>query len=333
MLIPILDFENKLQVNDLIRFDASKSIAVKGTVNPINSVKIKAGESSSEIEVHDADNRKWFLDYIFTGYEFDVDNTNNEVVFTLNGVKYTGLVVSGSYSLNDLLLALKNAMEAVAPSITVTTSVDNKNRITITTSSPVELLPSYSTKDLLQHLGFYKKGINTGAPIEYCLKKITLTVASISENKTLVSFLKLYTVEGDALFSNDSDLVVKEHDIMKWVSKGRSSHLSTHRNAQAEIVDWLDRKGYRDINGDKLTKFSFVDNSDVRTWSTYLTLKLFFMGNNNQNDDIFKEKAKYYDGLCIEARNRAVLSLDIDGDGEPEKNQGPDISSGRLFFR
>jgi hypothetical protein len=69
-------------------------------------------------------------------------------------------------------------------------------------------------------------------------------------------------------------------------------------------------------------------------WSTYLALKLFFAGVQNATDDVFKRKASYYEKLEIEARDRAVLNLDLDGDGKEEVDRdSADIRSGRLFYR
>lgn len=234
MIVPVLHCEKVLQVKDLTRFDASRSILVKGSADPINSVKIKLGASGPEIEVFNAQPKNWFVDYAF----------------------------------ND-------------PGAT----------------------------------------------------EITLTVASASESASVTETINILTAEEDALFSGDADLISLESDIMKWLPNGRSSFLDLHRKSQSLIVDWVNRQGYRDDKGDKFTKAAFKDNSDVNLWSVYTTLKLFFMGVQNATDDVFKKKADYYHKLEIEARDRAILDLDMDGDGEVDKHEGPDIRSGRLFFR
>lgn len=333
MIIPVLHTEKQVQVGDLIRFDADKSVLVKGSVNPINSVKIKPGASALEFEVYHSNSKNWFLDFVFNEYQFDVDPTNSSVKFETGGASYTANILTGTYDIANLLIALKAAIELAAPALTVSISIDSRNRVTVAPSMPLKLLPKATSTDFLQHIGFTYNGQLMGTPIEYGLRKVTLTVASISESTSIDQYVEVYTPEGDALFSEDSDLVAHENDIMKWLPQGKSSFTDLHRRAQRLILDWVDRQGYRDDEQKRITKFAFVQNADVRVWSTYVVLKLFFMGVQNQTDDVFKKKALYYEKLEIEARDRAVLNLDLDNDGKEDKTDGPDIRSGRLFFR
>lgn len=333
MIIPILHSEKQLQIKDLTRFDASKSVLVKGSVDPINSVKIKAGADGTDIEVFNASPKNWFVDFVFNEFKFDVDATNSSVKFETGGTTYNANVLTGTYNLANLLIALKAAIELAAPSVTVSISLDSRNRVTVAPSQPLKLLPKATSTDFLQHIGFTDDGQLVGNPVEYGLRKVTLTVASTSESASIDQYIEVYTAEGDALFSEDSDLVAHENDIMKWLPQGRGSYMDLHRRAQRLILDWVDRQGYRDDEQKRITKFAFVQNTDVRVWSTYVVLKLFFMGVQNQTDDVFKKKAAYYEKLEIEARDRAVLNLDLDNDGKEDTIDGPDIRSGRLFFR
>lgn len=333
MIISILHAEKQIQLQDLTRFDASKSLLVKGSTNPINSVKIRAGANATEVELFNANPKNWFLDWAFSEYAFDVDASNSDVTFELNNAKQTINVPSSTYTLSNLLTAIKDALETAVPTLTVSVTLDERNRITINPNLPLKFMPKATGKELLQHLGFVKDGQLEGAPVEYGLRKVTLTVSSVSESASIDQYVEVYTAQGDALFSEDADLIAHENDILKWLPNGRGSFLDLHRRAQRLILDWLDRQGYRDDNFEKLTKWAFVDNSDVRTWSTYKVLGLFFQGAHNQTDDVFKRKAEYYKKLEIEARDRAVLSLDLNGDGKPDQLKGPDIRSGRLFFR
>lgn len=334
MIIAILHAEKQLQVQDLTRFDASKSILVKGSVDPINSVKIKAGADGTDIEIFNAQPKNWFVDFAFSEYKFDVDATNSKLSFEVNGTKYVTDVVAGTYTLATLLVAIKTAMELIAPPLVVSFSVDERSRITIAPSLSLKILPKSSSSDLFQHVGFKEDGQLVGYPVEYGIRKVTLTVASISESNSIDQYIEVYSEYGDFLFNEDADLVGFENDIMKWLPAGRGSYKDVNRKSQRSILDWVDRQGYRDDSGKKITKFAFVDNSDVRMWSTYLSLKLFFMGITNATDDVFKRKAAYYEKLEIEARDRVVLNLDLDGDGKKEENnESADIRSGRLFYR
>lgn len=348
MIIAILHNEKQIQLQDLTRFDASKSVLVKGSPNPILSVKIQPGADETEVEVFNSDCKKWFLDWAFAEYKFDVEPSNSELVFEVSGVQYKTNVLTGTYDLANLLSEIKNAMEAIASPLTVSITVDERNRVSINPSLPLKILPNYSSAGLLRHLGFKydAEGASVrGMPVEYGLRKITVTVGAgtpgatpsdpptITESASISSFAEVYTEEGDSLFSEDSDLTSEEPDIMKWLPAGRGSYKDLHRKAQRLILDWCDRQGYRDDNQRKLTKWAFVDESDVRMWSYYMVLRLFFMGAQNDVDDVFKKKAAYYEKLEIASRDRAVLNLDLDGDNKPDTPNGPDIRSGRLFFR
>lgn len=333
MLIPILHAEKQLQLFDLTRFDASKSVLVKGSANPINSVKIKAGADAAYIEVYNSVQKNWFLDFAFNSYAFDVDSSNDDITFEIGSTQYSTNVAAGTYSLANLLQAVKTAMEAVASPLTVSFTVDERNRVTLNPSLPLNVLPNFTSADLFHHIGFKDEGQIIGYPVEYGIRKITLTVASSSESASFSHYLEVYTPEGDALFSDDSDFTVNENDIMKWLPNGRGSFLDLHRKAQKEIVDWCDRKGYRDDLGKKITKWAFVDNSDVRMWSAYMGLRMFFEGVQNQTDDVFKKKADMYGKKEIEARNRVELSLDLNGDKKADTASAVSFSSGRLIMR
>lgn len=339
MIIAVLHTEKHLQTKDLTRFDASKSILVKGSTAPITSVKIKPGADGTEVEVFNSNPKNWFLDWAFTDYAFDVDADGaNEVSFKMEGVEYSTFVASGTYTLANLLTAIKNAVETLVPTLTLSFAVDERNQVSFSPSLALEFQPNKTSKDLLKHLGFTKPGLE-GGPVEYGLRKVTLTIKSetmpgpvVVDSKETHAFIQVYTPEGDALFSEDADLVSEEPDIMKWLPAGRATYLDLHRKSQKLILDYMDRQGYRDDNGDKITKFSFVDNSDVRLWSYYQVLRLFFMGAQNAKDDVFKDKAKYYEKLEIASRDRAVLNLDLDGDKKPDVvNVG--VREGRLFLR
>jgi hypothetical protein len=140
--------------------------------------------------------------------------------------------------------------------------------------------------------------------------------------------------EEDHLFSNDSDLKVHEPDILKYVREGRSSYLDYHRRTQTLILDHLDREGYVDIHGNKYTKDAVVDFTEVKEWSTFMTLRLIFEGISNSVDDIFSAKSKRYKGLENEHRDRVILRIDQDGD--EELNTGEEIDgmrTARVFRR
>lgn len=331
MLLAILENEEKIQVGDLTRFKASKSIAVKGSANPINAVKITAGASATEVNVFDSDSNNWFLDWAFNEQSFDIDSTNRQVLFKVGGVEYSTNIAVGTYATLALLLAqIKTVIEAVASPLTVTFSVGKYNRITITPSdasfSPVLNQDPASLFDQLQ---FVKDSL-VSMPVEYSTKIIELEVSSISESATIKKYVKLYTPEGDKLFSSDADLTTRERDILKWTAEGRASFIAEHRAAQEEILEWLYDNNILDGDGNRLTKWSIVRTPELNLWSTYKVLANLMLSFSNAVDDDFDQKAAKYNKIEIGYQNKFNLKVDTDLDGEQDAVQETSTSSGSL---
>jgi hypothetical protein len=83
-------------------------------------------------------------------------------------------------------------------------------------------------------------------------------------------------------------------------------------------MTYLDEKRIWDTQGNRLTLDAITDVVEVKDWSKFMTLRLIFEGISNATDDVFHEKALRYKALEVEARNRAALRLDRDGDGETD---------------
>jgi len=335
MIIPILNLEESVQTNDLTRFDATKTIKAKGGVaGDINSVKIKAGLDAADIEIYDADSSAWFLDWVFTSQNFDIDEYNNAINFEVEQVAYRALVPNGTYSLANLLTAAKNTIEAVASPLTVNFTVDVNNRITLSPSLPIKLLLNKEPACLLSLLNFYDKDILKSLPVEFSIKVITLTVAtSAPESATLTKHIKVFTPESDRLFASDSELMIRERDIMSWVADGRSSFLAEHRKVQTEIIDWLFKEGYYDNHNQALTKWSIVHTKELRQWAIYKTLSALMLSFSNSVDDVFIKKYEKYNKLEIDSRKIYSITLDTNNDGVADQSQDVGTAEGTLVHR
>lgn len=147
-----------------------------------------------------------------------------------------------------------------------------------------------------------------------------------------VTFTVITEIE-DALFSSDADLLAHEPDVLKYLPAGRNTFKDVHRRAQTFVLKWLDQKGIRDSNGARLTKDAIVDKEEVNLWATYIALRLIFDGLSNAVDDIFAQKALGYGRLESQARDRAFLSLDIDGDGTASEEERVQLSSVKVIRR
>jgi hypothetical protein len=164
-------------------------------------------------------------------------------------------------------------------------------------------------------------------------KVVTLRITTDGAPSSFTSTISVLTSTNDKLLSNDSDLQLHEPDILKYIKEGRNSYLDVHRRARDLILDWLNENGHTDSNGAALTKTALINTEEFRKWSTYLALRLIFDGISNQVDDVFSFKAKRYDSFANEARDRAILRLDIDGSGTVGVNEGINVKSMDILRR
>ena len=163
-------------------------------------------------------------------------------------------------------------------------------------------------------------------------KTATIRVTTSGAPVTVTKTISVLSVVDDKLFSDDSDLIMHESEILRWVPVGRNSFKDMHRRAQQRILAWLDEKGHTDSSGARLTKASIVDVQEVKEWSIFLTLRMIFQSISNAVDDVFDKKAKYYESREAEARNRSALRYDYDGDGAISGDvEGVRISASRLI--
>lgn len=170
-----------------------------------------------------------------------------------------------------------------------------------------------------------KEGLGTG-----------FTFAVTTQGQTQKSesyYIKVFSEQGDQLFSNDSDLSSEEADIKKWVAPGRNSFNDVHRRAQENILADLDREGFVNTYGFKYKKRDIKDITEFKEWSRYMALRMIFEGIKNSTGDVFKDKRDVYESEEIKARNRAIMRIDTNRDGRVDIDEGLDGSSGRIYFR
>jgi len=156
----------------------------------------------------------------------------------------------------------------------------------------------------------WEYGTDSGSPYT-----VTCRVTTDGVPVTSTDTIEVISAADDTLFSDDTDLIMHEADILKWVPSGRNSFLNIHRRAQERILAWLDEGGYTDSDGNRITKAAILDLQEVKEWSLFMTLRLIFEGISNAVDDVFDQKAKKYASREKEARSRDKLRIDFDGDG------------------
>jgi len=153
-------------------------------------------------------------------------------------------------------------------------------------------------------------------------KNVTIRVTCQHEvkTKTYMAAINVLDQDEDALLSSDNDLIAYEPDILNYLPKGRNSYLYVHRKAQERILAYLDEQRIWKQDNSIFTKLDLVDlgsemKDQFKQWSTFQTLVIIFESIQVSNNDIFQEKKMEYEKLMIQARNRASLRLDRDGDG------------------
>ena len=139
---------------------------------------------------------------------------------------------------------------------------------------------------------------------------------SVSGEITFSKNLMVKTAEEDNLFSNDDELVQHEDDLLSYVREGRSTFLDKHRLAQNMILNDLDKNQIWKDDGTRYTADDIVDTQEFSEWSKFMVLRIIMESLSNDVQDIFHEKAVRYRTMEVEAKKRACLRLDSNGDGE-----------------
>lgn len=336
-IFAFLDTEGKLQIADKTRLSAAKSFAAKNDT-AITTATITPELTATPINIFNADPNQWFLDWAYSDFLFDVDATTGAIPFKVGSSMKNVSITPGKYQLSDLPALMKTAMETADPGSTKTWTYNATTRqFSLVSSNTITIYPS----GLLEHLRF-KESINgksfEGDPIEYVIKKAVVDIQSASSSASKHSYIKVFDDTGDSLFSSDKDLIAVENNILGYLIKGRSSYLDFHRQAQEQILDWLWSNGYskQGVNYEqkiRLTKWDILDYEDVRSWSTFMCLRLIYQSIRNAKDDVFKDKAKTYEGLELSARNQAALRIDLNKDKKADASERLDTWSGTVFRR
>jgi len=160
--------------------------------------------------------------------------------------------------------------------------------------------------------------------------RVTIGLNVVTETKQVV----VLTEAADNLFSNDNLLKEIQEDVFRFLPEGRSSFKYKHRAAQNFILDWLWNNGYYKSIGNGIepyTKADVVDIEYISDWATYVVLRMLYESNQSQGGDIFRQKASDFMNSEERAREKFILKIDTDGDGELSINEGEQVTSRRLI--
>lgn len=164
-------------------------------------------------------------------------------------------------------------------------------------------------------------------------KVVSLKVTNAGGDQTITKNLITISEAKDNLFSTDDQLRKHEFDILKYIPTGRATFKDVHRRAQSLIFAYLDTHGYTDYFNDKLDKADITDITEVSEWSAMVALRLIMEAVMTNPDDIYGQKAKKYQVLEDFYRNRAILRIDLDRDGQTIAGEGLGIRSAFVVRR
>lgn len=340
-VFPSLELEEKLQIQDKTRFAAGKSFVSSGAAS-LTSLTVQPGDDESAVELVSLTDQD--LDWQFNSWNGDFSSINNKIDFREDGTDLVATITANTYTLSTLVTEIEAQLNTVG-SNTYTVELLNDNKIKISADGRFDLLVysgDNADESPMIGLGFFSEEVNdqdfsglseyTGEMVRYLPKHITVFADNGVDSLSIVKTLRLYSIEGDALFSNDQDLITKKTDIMNWVKPGRNSFLNFHRQAQEEIIDYFRGKAFVDVFHNPLRLKAFVKPEDLNQWSTFLALRLIFDDFSNAVDDIFYSEARQFEAREMRLRNR-YMRIDLDNDGVADKGEAINITSGRAFRR
>lgn len=330
-IFALLDFEGEVQIEDKTRLNASKSFASKAAAD-LTTCTITAGVGASAIDVFNPDPSEMYLDWVYESLSFDIDSTNNTLLFNEGGSTLTATITSANYTLSTLAAEIKTQMDS-AGALTYTVTANASGTLTIAATGSFVLVSCTLLEQLFFDIDSTSSASQESGVVEYGVRKITVAVGNGTLTDSKNFYQRVYSVAGDRLFCADKDLTAHEPDLMKWVPNGRSSFKDVIRRSQGLILAWMDEKGWVNSYQEKFDKWDVADLEEVKQWSIFMTLKLIMFGISNVTDDVFDKKSKEYSKLEEAARQRVILRLDINKDGEVDATEGVSIYSGSLFRR
>lgn len=229
---------------------------------------------------------------------------------------------------------------AIFPNITVdeVVQVRDKFRIDATKSyiskgesaiTLVEIEP-YSGAGFIAVQGNPVKSSNFYLDWEYDTagtKTVSLRITTNGSPVTLTKTVSCVLESTDKLFSSDNDLLKIDSGILKLLPEGKSSFKYIHREAQNEILEWLYTNGYTKSDNVKFDKDDIINIDEVNFWSKYMALRLIYSDNSNSLNDIYSGQAKDAENKEHKWRQKAILKIDVNGDGIQDATEGFNLTT------
>lgn len=156
---------------------------------------------------------------------------------------------------------------------------------------------------------------------------VTVRITADSVDTDFTVNVVSITEADDNLPLSDYDLTLKESEITKFLVAGKTSFKNRIRRSRDQILDFMDRTGRWDTDGNKLTAASFVDTQEVKEWCLYMTLRDIYKDRSNSPEDEFADKSTHYHDMMVIVRKRARVLFDFDNDGTQEDGEKTNLST------
>lgn len=145
--------------------------------------------------------------------------------------------------------------------------------------------------------------------------RITTDGAPITVTKTVTAI----TEADDKLFSSDDDLIALESDILKYIPEGRNTFKYMHREAQNQILEYLNKISRRSAaGGTRLDKTNIFNVDEVRYWSKYTVYRLLYDDFSTSVGDFFQQRSERFLKEEEFWKMQAGIKLDLDSSGSAD---------------
>ena len=152
--------------------------------------------------------------------------------------------------------------------------------------------------------------------------RVTTDGAPVTKTKTV----SVITSADEKLIVDDGDMI-EENEIFKFIPKGRTSWTYLHRKTNRDILAWFDEMGFTDFDGNALTIDNFVNTQELKEWATSHSYYLIYKEISDKVDDSFRQKSADYFTLAEGHKNRLRFRIDLNNDGNIDRNEAIEITS------
>ena len=164
-------------------------------------------------------------------------------------------------------------------------------------------------------------------------KSIEVTATDGINNVVQTFEIEVISEGDDNLYSTDAQIFAIESELKRYIPDGKNSFKNIHREAQARILNFLDRKRIWNENGEPFNKTQVNLFDELSRWSLYETLFIIYTDLFISVGDKFAEKVNQYKELRNYERERAAVRIDRDGNGFDPSKDIQELKSFRLIKR